>query len=214
MKEGMRTACRSDLVHLPASRAVRSLLVCIVAACAVACGSDYPVESRAPIARDVRVAAVVHDAASTPATFDQVRIVFRRASGAAALDTIIGFAPGASSATVKLSIPLSPNAPATGELLTLMLSCISAARDTVYKGGPAIVLLSAFVESPPVIIVLWPTGVVPLDSIPVVGDTVHLVPFAISAFSGDGQTGLVGALLGAPLRIARGNRSPASRSRG
>jgi len=194
----------SDLVHTRLRRLSLSMLVCVASACA----GDSPAASRIALARDIHVAAVLRNAGtSTAASFDHVRIVFRRVGGAAALDTIVGFLPGASSATLKLSVPLSPNAPATGELVTLTLSCISTAGDTVYRGGPAVVLLSAFIAAPPMTVVLWPTGPgLPLDSLPAVVDSAIAVPFAISVLSGDGQTGLVGALLGAPLRALVTNR--------
>lgn len=74
------------------------------------------------------------------APFTRVRVVFTRASGVAALDTLVAFPPDADSLSLKFAIPLASDAPSSGEPLAAFLYCISAQGDTVFKGGPIAVI--------------------------------------------------------------------------
>jgi hypothetical protein len=55
------------------------------------------------------------------APFTRVRVVFLRASGVAALDTLVAFPSNADSLALKFVIPLASDAPASGEPLTVAL---------------------------------------------------------------------------------------------
>ena len=81
----------------------------------------------------------VGGAGSGVVAFTKVHIVLHRADGTVALDTVVNFPPGADSITVGLDVKLAPDAPATGELLSMNLGYVNAAGDTVFRGGPVTV---------------------------------------------------------------------------
>jgi hypothetical protein len=78
------------------------------------------------------------------APFTQVHVVFRRASGASALDTLVAFPANADSLALSFAIPLSTGAPESGELLTALLSCLDAHGNTVFAGGPVPVIATSY----------------------------------------------------------------------
>ena len=77
-----------------------------------------------------------HAAASVP--FNRVRVTLSR-TASTALDTTIDFPAGADSLVVRLSTEIF----GTSETLTLNLAMIDAANDTVFRGGPLPVTLTA-----------------------------------------------------------------------
>lgn len=173
MTECMVLRRRYLLVQRLAFAAVVSL-----AAGVSGCGRDMPTGPDSARGADVRIQAEVRgiSAQATPPSFDHARFVFRRVTGAVALDTTIAIGDGTSSASAHFAIPLAVTAPATGEILTLFLSCMSQSGDIVYFGGPALVYLSPFGNNPPVTVILQPAGSgLPTDSLPVVGTAVGLV---------------------------------------
>jgi hypothetical protein len=144
----------------------------------LSCGRDMPTGPTSAHAGDVRIEAVLRSVSkqATPPSFDHARFVFRRVTGAVALDTTVALSDGVSTSSLHFAIPLAADAPATGEILTLFLSCMSSAGDIVYRGGPALVYLSPLGNNPPVTVVLEPAGSgLPIDSLPVVGTAVALV---------------------------------------
>lgn len=82
----------------------------------------------------------VADGAGSVIPFERVRVTFRRVGDAVALDTVITFGASVDSIAIAFRVPLSANAPTTGEPLTLSLAFVNAAGDTVFRGGPAPVL--------------------------------------------------------------------------
>ena len=83
--------------------------------------------------------------------FTKVRVLFRRASGDAALDSVVAFPDDADSLAIAFSIPLSTDAPSDGEPLTLALAYVNQAGDTVFRGGPLGVLAQvASPDRPPI----------------------------------------------------------------
>ncbi len=74
------------------------------------------------------------------ATFTEVRVLFLRVTGVTALDTLIAFPATADSIALNFAIPLSSDAPESGEALTVTLFCINAQGDTVFRGGPVPVI--------------------------------------------------------------------------
>jgi hypothetical protein len=186
-------------------------------ACA-SCARDLPTAATQRGANGVRLEASVRAAAVAPVSFNHARIVFRRALGGVALDTTFALADDGAATALQFSVPIAQSAALTGELFSVVLSCMTPAGDTVYRGGPVLVLLGPLDPAPVVNIVLEPAGtLLPLDSIPlvdslpivdsipaIVDSTVALV---VSSASGDSQTGIVGALLGAPLRVLVTDRS-------
>ncbi|MCL4213291.1 MAG: Ig-like domain-containing protein [Gemmatimonadales bacterium] len=85
----------------------------------------------------------VADGAGSVIPFERVRVTFRRVGDAVALDTVITFGASVDSIAIAFRVPLSANAPTTGEPLTLSLAFVNAAGDTVFRGGPAPVLARA-----------------------------------------------------------------------
>jgi hypothetical protein len=172
MSECMAGRRRFLLVHGFLVAAAASLTVI-----ASGCGRDMPTGPYGAATGDVRIEAVIHRASTqtTPPTFDHARFVFRRVTGAVALDTTVAMTDGTTSA--HFAIPLALDAPATGEVVTLFLSCMSSTGDIVYVGGPVLVVLSPFGTPPPVTVVLQPAGSgLPIDSLPpVAGTAVALV---------------------------------------
>ncbi len=122
----------------------RVLTTCAWAAALLSCGRD----ATAPYAEGVRFARSLALAPVFPPAYQQVtnalavapftgvRVVFLRASGATALDTLVAFPANADSLALTFAIPLSAGAPASGEPLTALLYCIDAQGDTVFRGGP------------------------------------------------------------------------------
>lgn len=84
--------------------------------------------------------ASLEQGAGSVIAFERVRVLFRRADGSVALDQMVTFAPGQAQVELNLSLTLSPTAPSTGESFTLWLRYINAAGDTVFAGGPTVVM--------------------------------------------------------------------------
>jgi Bacterial Ig-like domain (group 1) len=74
------------------------------------------------------------------APFTSVRAVFLEQSGVIAFDTLVAFPASADSLSLSFAIPLSADAPVSGEPLTALLYCLNAQGDTVFKGGPVNVI--------------------------------------------------------------------------
>ncbi len=68
--------------------------------------------------------------------FARVRVLLRRADGTVAIDTLIDFPANAETVTLRLSVELSSDATAAGELLSATMKYINATGDTVFSGGP------------------------------------------------------------------------------
>ena len=189
----------------------------VVAACA-GCSRDLPTTASGASRAGIHLQAVMSTAATAPVSFNRARLVFRGALGGTALDTTFALADDGAQTALHLSVPLTQDVPLAGELFSVVLSCMTPAGDTVYRGGPAIVLMGPLNPSPVVNLVLRPTGtLLPGDSLPIVDSLPLLdslpavvdstVALVVSAISGDGQSGLVGAVLGAPLRVLVTNRA-------
>ena len=82
-----------------------------------------------------------HAAAAVP--FNRVRITLSR-SASTALDTTITFPAGADSLVVRLTTEIF----GTSETMALTLALIDAANDTVFRGGPVPVTLTATTSQP------------------------------------------------------------------
>ncbi|HXY69891.1 MAG TPA: hypothetical protein VEH62_10620, partial [Gemmatimonadales bacterium] len=76
-------------------------------------------------------------------SFNRVRITLTRGA-VVALDTTIGFPAGADSLAARLTAEIF----GVSETLTLNLAMIDAANDTVYRGGPVPVTLTATTSQP------------------------------------------------------------------
>lgn len=87
--------------------------------------------------------------ASGVVDFNRVHVVLHHADGTIALDTVIDFPAGADEITVSLDVKLLPDAPTSGEPLSLNLGYINAAGDTVFKGGPVGVTATPAVPGQP-----------------------------------------------------------------
>jgi hypothetical protein len=74
--------------------------------------------------------------------FNRVRVLLQYRDGRVALDRIVDFPTGASSVEQGFDVPLSADAPASGEELTLTIAYITAAGDTIFRAGPLAVLLT------------------------------------------------------------------------
>jgi len=91
--------------------------------------------------------------------FTHVHIVFTHSDGTVALDTVVNFPAGADSLVLSLTVSLLPNAPATGEPMSLSLDYVNAAGDIVFHGGPVTVLAAPGVQSTaPVTVAVKYTG--------------------------------------------------------
>lgn len=75
--------------------------------------------------------------------FDRVRVVFLRSDNTAALDRVVAFPSTSDSVAVSFDIPLTEGAGAAGEPMALTLAYVNAAGDTVFRGGPTQVLVTA-----------------------------------------------------------------------
>lgn len=85
--------------------------------------------------------------------FVDVRIILRRSDESLALDTVVAFPANVDEISLSFSIPISKDAPATGELLSLTMQYRNAAGDIVFIAGPVSVTLLPFVPgSPPPIV--------------------------------------------------------------
>ena len=62
---------------------------------------------------------------------------------------MINFPAGADEITISLDVKLLPDAPTSGEPLSLNLAYINAAGDTVFKGGPVGVTATPAVAGQP-----------------------------------------------------------------
>ncbi|HUX32583.1 MAG TPA: hypothetical protein VMV51_01820 [Gemmatimonadaceae bacterium] len=91
--------------------------------------------------------------------FTHVHIVFTHSDGTVALDTVVDFPAGADSLVLSLTVNLLPNAPATGEPMSLSLDYVNAAGEIVFHGGPVTVLVAPGVQSTaPVTVAVTYTG--------------------------------------------------------
>lgn len=98
-------------------------------------------------------------AVSNVVPFNRVHIVFTHADGTVALDTVVSVPAGADSLVLSLTVNLLPNAPATGEPMSLSLDYVNAAGEIVFHGGPVTVLAAPGVQStPPVTVAVKYTG--------------------------------------------------------
>ena len=90
--------------------------------------------------------------------FDRVRIVFTRAgTGAIAFDTVVSFPSDADSILLNLAIPVQ--GVGQSENLSFSLAMINAAGDTVFRGGPNFVTVTAGGTTAPVLVPIHYTGV-------------------------------------------------------
>jgi hypothetical protein len=211
----MRTTTRFGMVRYGA-RALRCTVFIGACAFVAACARDMPT-SASGFGRGIRLQAFMSTSAASPVSFNRARVVFRSALGGVALDTTVALADDGVATALGFAVPLGPVPIVTGELFTIVVSCITPAGDTVYRGGPVLVVLSPFTQSAQATIVLRPVGtLLPLDSLPILDsiplvDSIPIVDSAValvvSAVSGDAQSGLVGALLGTPLRVLVTNRA-------
>jgi hypothetical protein len=89
--------------------------------------------------------------------FDRVRIVFTRpGTNQVALDTVVFFPSDADSITLNLAIPVQ--GVGQSENLSFSLAMINAAGDTVFRGGPNAVTLTAGSTTAPVLVPIRYTG--------------------------------------------------------
>src|ERR1035437_1187592 len=135
------------MVTRPLRRLTLLLATFIVAV--VSCGREptAPYGGGARIARGLAFNPVFPPAFQQAASggssivpFDRVRVLFLRTDGTTALDTVVFFPPGTDSVALSLAVPLSPDAPASGEPLNLYLGYINAKGDTVFRGGPLAII--------------------------------------------------------------------------
>ena len=76
--------------------------------------------------------------------FTKVHIVLYRADNTIALDQFVDFPEGSETVTVTLEVPLSPTAPASGELLTAKLDYVNATGETVFSGTAPVTATRTF----------------------------------------------------------------------
>lgn len=69
-----------------------------------------------------------------------VRLVLRRSDNSVALERAVAFPAADTSISLTLSVPLSEDATRAGEPFFLTLAFVTAAGDTVFRGGPVTVL--------------------------------------------------------------------------
>jgi hypothetical protein len=116
--------------------------------------------------------------------FERVHIVLRRADGSIAKDTTVLFPVGVDELPVSLNIPLSPGAPASGELMSLSLDYVNAANQVVFSGGPVTVTATPSVpgQAPP------PPVQVPVRYSGPGASAAHVVasPRSLTVFEGQG----------------------------
>jgi Bacterial Ig-like domain (group 1) len=125
----------------------------LLVAALMSCGREVTGPGTAPVNAFKRFAAVAfspqyetavqgtaRQAALTQVAFDHVRITLRREDGTIALDTVVTFAAGLDELVLSLSVSLPASAPASGVPLTLNLNYVNAAGETVFSGGPVIVM--------------------------------------------------------------------------
>lgn len=74
--------------------------------------------------------------ASELSPYTRVRVILERGDGSSALDRVVDFPSTQEEVRLSLTIELSPDAPASGEVMDLSLRYINAAGDTVFRGGP------------------------------------------------------------------------------
>jgi len=116
----------------------------------LSCSHDLtaPTSAKLRIARGLAFQTVFPSALSRGAAadvvpFDAIHIVFHHSDGTVALDTTVAYPAGADSLTLSLTITLLPDAPTTGEALTLTLDYVNASGVTVFHGGPVTVIAAA-----------------------------------------------------------------------
>lgn len=83
--------------------------------------------------------ASVEQGAGSVVAFDRVRVLFVRSDASVALDRVIPFPADSSQLSLRLSVPISRDAPNTGEPMALYLRYLNAQGDTVFSGGPVAV---------------------------------------------------------------------------
>ncbi len=124
--------------------------------------------------------------ASDLVPYERVRVLLLNGRGGVALDRVVPFPSTSDSVVLDLDIPLSPNAPPSGEVMELSLAFVNAQGDTVFRGGPLPVTVVAVApgEQPP------PPPVVPVRCVGVGANaaTVQVTPRSDSALAGDGFT--------------------------
>ncbi|HXY68736.1 MAG TPA: hypothetical protein VEH62_04765, partial [Gemmatimonadales bacterium] len=116
--------------------------------------------------------------AAAGVSFNRVRVMLRR-TASTALDTTIAFPPTADSLVVRLETQIF----GVSETLSLTMAMIDAANDTVYRGGPVPVTLTATTSQPAALpIVLRYVG------IGANAKSVVIAPHATSVFFRDSVT--------------------------
>jgi len=82
-------------------------------------------------------------------SFTRVRIILLRANGDTVINRVVEFPPESASLSLAFPVTLDPSAPASGEVLSASLRFVSAAGDTVFRGGPVNVVAAPTTSSPP-----------------------------------------------------------------
>jgi hypothetical protein len=129
--------------------------------------------------------------------FTSVRVQLSREDGSIAFDRTVPFADTAQELRLDLNVPLSSAAPPEGEPLALRLWYLNAANDTVFRGGPEVVLAVGRGEAPPppVVIPLVYTGPgASATSVRLTPDTITVVagqPFTFTAAAVNAQQAAV-----------------------
>jgi len=82
-------------------------------------------------------------------SFTRVRIILLRANGDTVINRVVEFPPESASLSLAFPVTLEPSAPASGEVLSASLRFVSAAGDTVFRGGPVNVVAAPTTSSPP-----------------------------------------------------------------
>ena len=120
--------------------------------------SDDLAGPRIPPSAQFSFAPRFSSSAALVVDFERVRIVFTRAgTDAIAFDTIVSFPSDADSITLSLAVPVQ--GVGQSENLSFRLAMINAAGDTVFRGGPNSVTLTAGAATAPVLVPIRYTGV-------------------------------------------------------
>lgn len=143
--------------------------------------------------------ASVEAGAGSVVAFDKVRVVFLRSDQSVALDRTIPFPADSSQLSLRLSVPISSDAPRSGEPMAMLLRYLNAANDTVFSGGPvAVTAIPNNSNSPPpepVEVELVYTGPgAQAASLVISPDTITVLAgeaFAFTAQAFDGQQAVV-----------------------
>jgi len=151
----VRDLFRGDFARTAARRAPLAATLAILAG--LSCHDD-PAGPRISPTAGFSFVPQFSSSAAMVVDFVRVRIVFLRAgTNQVALDTVVSFPSDADSITLNLAVPTQ--GVGQSENLSFSLAMINAAGDTVFRGGPNFVTVTAGGTTAPVLVPIHYTGV-------------------------------------------------------